>query len=96
MKLCFQERNYLTEQFQCLQKSDIQITRQIGKYQLNQACIVEETDRKKGSCTCTGLCFRLPSLYKGEAENDLVVRHSEYTESNLDCMGMDELLVGTC
>ena len=23
--------------------------------QLSQACIVEETDRKKGSCTCMGL-----------------------------------------
>ena len=32
----------------------------------------------------------------GEVENDLFVRHSEYSESNLDCIGMDELFVGTC
>ena len=30
------------------------------------------------------------------AENDLVVRHFEYFESNLDCMGVDKLLVCTC
>ena len=43
-----------------------------------------------------GLCRKLHLRYKREAENDLVVRHSECSESNLDCMGMDEVLVGTC
>ena len=38
----------------------------------------------------------LHSRYKREAENDLVVRHSQYSESNLDCMEMDQLLVCTC
>ena len=43
-----------------------------------------------------GLCCKLHLRYKREAGNDLVVRHFEYSESNLDCMGIDELLVCTC
>ena len=31
-----------------------------------------------------------------EAKNNIIVRHSEYSEGNLNCMGMVELLVGTC
>ena len=42
------------------------------------------------------LYCKLYLRYKREAENDLVVRHSEYSESSLDCMGMDEFLVSTC
>ena len=76
------------ENIQYLQKSDIRIARQ--NWQIStQSGLHRRRDRM-------GLCCNLHLRYKREAENDLVVRHSQYSESNLECMGIDELLVGTC
>ena len=78
-----------------LEKSDIRITRQnwqISGNSIKPASSKRLTERKEA----VGLCCKLRLRYKREAENDLVVKHSEYSESNLDGMGMDDLLVGTC
>ena len=54
------------------------------------------TERREVVPSFMGLCCKPHLRYKREAENDLVFRHSEYSESNLDCMEIDELLVCTC
>ena len=55
---------------------------------------MEEADRKEN---VSAWDFAVTYIYdtNRKAENDLVVRHSEYSESSLGSMGMDQLLVST-
>ena len=49
------------------------------------------TERKEAVPARDCVASYIYHRYEQEAENDLVVSHSEHSESNLDCMGMGEL-----
>ena len=92
MKLYCQERDYLTEYFQYSQKSDIRNNSiklaDISSIRPASSNRLTERQEAVAAWDCVALC-KLHLRYKREAENDLVVRHSEYSETSMDCMGTD-------